>query len=85
MNIVLRRVFATTVLLGGIALALWCVFGAPHDWTGGQRLLRLALGVTAMGLITASTWLMFPGTRGKDEEHPAAGHDIPPAPGPLDV
>ncbi|MFJ8587573.1 hypothetical protein ACIRD2_23400 [Streptomyces sp. NPDC093595] len=82
MTIVLRRVCAVIVLVAGAALGFWIVFGSPHAWEGAQRLGRLALGLTSMCLISASAWLMFPGSPEDDEE---AGHDPAPAPGPLDV
>src|SRR5690349_926632 len=57
---VIRRLAALAVLLSGIGLALWLGFGAPQDWHGGMRLLRMGMGLTAIGMITASSWLMFP-------------------------
>lgn len=82
MTIVLRRVCAVIVLITGAALGFWLVFGSPHDWEGALRFGRLALGLTSMCLISASAWLMFPGSPEDDEE---AAHDPAPAPGPLDV
>lgn len=60
----IRRLAALAVLASGIGLALWIVFGSPQDWHGGMRLLRMGLGLTSLGAITASSWLMFPA---KDE------------------
>lgn len=77
MPVVLRRTFAVIVLIAGIALGFWVVFGSPHEWTGGMRLLKLALGLTSLGMISASAWLMFPGSPGDDDDdtspHPVSG------------
>ncbi|MFB9517315.1 hypothetical protein [Streptomyces purpureus] len=82
MSLVLRRACATVVLLVGIALGFWVVFGAPHDWSGSMRLFRMGLGLSSMLLITVSSWLMFPNSS-KDGDR--ADGDQTPAPGPLDV
>ncbi|MGW7197853.1 hypothetical protein [Streptomyces chryseus] len=87
MNMMVRRICAVAVLLAGVSLGLWIVYGDPFGWRGGLRLLRFGLGLASMGLITASAWLMFPGGR-EDDEDPAAAstaRDPAPPPGPLDV
>ncbi|MFI9581731.1 hypothetical protein ACIHCQ_07795 [Streptomyces sp. NPDC052236] len=90
MNLAVRRLCAVAVLLIGITLFFWIVFGAPHEWKGGLRLLRLTLGMSAVGLISGSALLMFPSTPGEDGEDgedgdPAAGRSGALADGPLDV
>ncbi|WP_162889883.1 hypothetical protein [Streptomyces olivoreticuli] len=57
----MRRLSAVVVLLAGIALGLWLAFGAPHEWDGGLKLLRFALGLGVLGLVGGSAKLMFPG------------------------
>ncbi|MEU8891450.1 hypothetical protein [Streptomyces sp. NPDC048442] len=82
MSLTLRRTAAFVVLLAGIALGFWVVFGSPHDWLGGMRLLKFALGTTSIGMITASTWLMFPDSpSGGDEDNTSAA----PITGPLNA
>ncbi|MEU0659759.1 hypothetical protein [Streptomyces lavendulocolor] len=78
----LRRTAAVIVLLAGIALGFWVVFGSPHDWAGGMRLLKFALGLTSLGMITASAWLMFPGSPDDDDDDDISPH---PMTGPLDA
>ncbi|MEV6653762.1 hypothetical protein [Streptomyces sp. NPDC051219] len=74
------------VLLAGAALGFWIVFGSPHQWEGGLRLLRLALGMTALGLISGSAWLMFPdGPRDDEELTTRQDSTAGTGPGPLDV
>ncbi|MFF1482582.1 hypothetical protein ACFVYD_34400 [Streptomyces sp. NPDC058301] len=80
MSTALRRTAAVIVLLAGAALGFWVVFGSPHGWVGGMRLAKLALGLTSMGMISASAWLMFPGPPGDDDDSPPA-----PTTGPLDA
>ncbi|QGV79411.1 hypothetical protein [Streptomyces ficellus] len=82
MSTVLRRIAAVIVLLSGAALGFWVVFGAPHGWVGGMRLLKFALGLTSLGLVTASAWLMFPGSPDDDEDDDTTPH---PMTGPLDA
>ncbi|MFJ8645532.1 hypothetical protein ACIRNI_05355 [Streptomyces sp. NPDC093546] len=82
MSTALRRTAAVLVLLAGAALGFWVVFGAPHDWTGGMRLLKFALGLTSLGLISGSAWLMFPGSADDDEDSDTNPH---PMTGPLDA
>ncbi|MCC3766852.1 hypothetical protein [Streptomyces sp. UNOC14_S4] len=60
MNLALSRICAVAVLLLGIALSFWNVFGAPHDWEGSMKWLRLPLWLAVPGLISASAKLMFP-------------------------
>ncbi|MGP9020567.1 hypothetical protein ACT1U9_19475 [Streptomyces sp. BR1] len=75
MNLVWRRTCAVAALLLGITLGLWIAFGAPHEWDGALGLLRLALGMVTLVLISGGAWLMFPAT---------AQNTIP-TPGPLDL
>ncbi|MEU7282012.1 hypothetical protein AB0A69_25035 [Streptomyces sp. NPDC045431] len=82
MSTALRRTAAVLVLLAGTALGFWVVFGPPHDWTGGMRLLKFALGLTSLGLISGSAWLMFPGSPDDDEDDDTTPH---PMTGPLDA
>ncbi|GAA2482052.1 hypothetical protein [Streptomyces gobitricini] len=82
MPIALRRTAAVVVLLAGIALALWIVFGSPHEWTGAMRLLKPALGLTSLGMISAGAWLMFPGSPDDDDDD---ANTQAPVTGPLDA
>ncbi|AOR37357.1 hypothetical protein BFF78_27420 [Streptomyces fodineus] len=51
------------VMIAGLALGAWVVFGAPHDWHGAKVLGRLALGgLGAVGMISGSAGLIFPDT-----------------------
>ncbi|WP_243769175.1 hypothetical protein [Streptomyces cyanogenus] len=63
----LRRISGLTVLVAGIALGAWVVFGAPHHWHGAKALGRLALGLGAMAMVSGSPRLIFPDT-------PQGGH-----------
>ncbi|MFI0983284.1 hypothetical protein ACH4SP_40525 [Streptomyces sp. NPDC021093] len=82
MSMILRRAAAVIILLAGITLGFWVVFGSPHDWSGGMRLLKLALGLTSVCVITASTWLMFPGSPDESDEADASAA---PVVGPLNA
>ncbi|MEU5213556.1 hypothetical protein [Streptomyces sp. NPDC020742] len=55
----IRRTAGIAVMAGGIALAIWLVFGAPHDWEGDMRMVRKALGLAAMGAISGGARLFF--------------------------
>lgn len=63
MSSALSRGLGVSVLLVGIATALWVAFGGPQDWQGGMRWVRYALALGSLGVITCSTWLIFPETR----------------------
>ncbi|MGW1809089.1 hypothetical protein [Streptomyces sp. NPDC002078] len=59
----LRRISGLAVMIAGIALGAWVVFGAPHDWHGAKVLGRLALGgLGAVGMVGGSAGLIFPDT-----------------------
>ncbi|QEV53365.1 hypothetical protein CP981_18355 [Streptomyces platensis] len=47
------------MMVAGIALAAWLVFGAPHDWEGNVRLVKMAMGLAATGMITGGARLIF--------------------------
>ncbi|MGX1848735.1 hypothetical protein [Streptomyces sp. NPDC055299] len=55
----LRRLAGGAVMAAGIAFAAWLVFGAPHDWEGEVRLLRMALGLGATAVISGGARLIF--------------------------
>ncbi|WP_235445970.1 hypothetical protein [Streptomyces sioyaensis] len=55
----LRRVAGGALMAAGIAFAAWLVFGAPHDWDGNVRLLRMALGLGATAVISGGARLIF--------------------------
>ncbi|MER7563360.1 hypothetical protein ABTZ93_10375 [Streptomyces sp. NPDC097941] len=68
------------LLLLGIALVLWRVFGSPQDWEGGMRWLRTGLMLGALGAIGLSARLIFPDTGGDapdevSEKAPGAAPD----------
>ncbi|OKK02660.1 hypothetical protein AMK26_23985 [Streptomyces sp. CB03234] len=81
MSVVLRRTAAVAVLIAGAAPGFWVVFGAPHDRVGGMRLLKSALGLSSLGMISAGAWLLFPGSPDDDEDDTST----PPMTGPLDA
>ncbi|MFJ4323589.1 hypothetical protein ACIP3A_10815 [Streptomyces tricolor] len=56
----LRRVSGVAVLIAGIALGTWVVFGAPHSWHGAKAAGRAALGLGALLMISSSPRLIFP-------------------------
>ncbi|MCH0539817.1 hypothetical protein I3F58_09615 [Streptomyces sp. MUM 203J] len=60
MSLALRRVSGVSVVLVGIALALWLTFGPPQHWNDTTRLWRLPLGLTVMGAIYGGTRLLYP-------------------------
>ncbi|MGW3013027.1 hypothetical protein ACWC9R_30000 [Streptomyces sp. NPDC001219] len=55
----IRRVAGVVMMVAGIALAAWLVFGAPHDWEGDVRLVKMAMGFAATGAITWGAGLVF--------------------------
>ena len=55
----IRRVAGGALMAAGIAFAAWLVFGAPHDWEGNVRLLRMALGLGATAVISGGARLIF--------------------------
>ncbi|MFI6770543.1 hypothetical protein [Streptomyces sp. NPDC050355] len=56
----IRRIAGGLLMVAGIALGAWLVFGAPHDWEGtGERLLKLAMGLGSTGAITGGARLIF--------------------------
>ncbi|WP_406210878.1 hypothetical protein [Streptomyces decoyicus] len=55
----LRRIAGVVLMVAGIACAAWLVFGAPHDWDGDVRLVRMALGLAATGVISGGARLIF--------------------------
>ncbi|MFI9428121.1 hypothetical protein ACIG54_31725 [Streptomyces achromogenes] len=59
----LRRLGGAALLIAGIALGIWVVFGAPHDWHGAQALGRVALGLGSLAMISGSPRLIFPDDR----------------------
>ncbi|MFJ9849506.1 hypothetical protein [Streptomyces sp. NPDC101150] len=59
MNKGLRCTAGGATMAAGIAFAAWLVFGAPHDWEGEVRWLRLALGLGAMAVISGGARLIF--------------------------
>jgi hypothetical protein len=61
MSIGLRRAGGIVGVVGGMALAAWLVFGAPHDGGGGMRLVRHGLALVSLGAINGGAWLMFSG------------------------
>ncbi|MGW7820273.1 hypothetical protein ACWGLF_19570 [Streptomyces puniciscabiei] len=84
MNHGLRRICGLVVLVAGIALGAWVVFGAPHDWHGARILGRLALGgMGAVGMISSSAGLIFPHAPqdgpGPPQEEPSTPKDGPSA------
>ncbi|MEI5524000.1 hypothetical protein WB401_18520 [Streptomyces brasiliscabiei] len=71
------RVAGVATILAGIVFAGWLVFGAPRDWDGGMRFLRLALGLGSLGAIKGGAELVYPDTR--DDTPPERPGDTPDA------
>ncbi|MGW8555223.1 hypothetical protein [Streptomyces tubercidicus] len=67
----IRRLAGIVVMVAGIGLASWLVFGAPHYWEGDVRLVKAAMGLAATGMITGGAGLIF--WRPEDEAAEAAG------------
>lgn len=55
----LRRISGLAVLIAGIALGAWVVFGSPHYWEGTAVLGRVALGLGSLMMISSSPRLIF--------------------------
>ncbi|MFG2831861.1 hypothetical protein ACGFWI_31085 [Streptomyces sp. NPDC048434] len=55
----LRQMAGIAVMAAGIACAAWLVFGAPHGWEGDVRLVRMAMGLGATGVISGGARLIF--------------------------
>ncbi len=87
MNIILRRICASFVVLGGIALILWIGFGMPRDGDDtGLWFLRTALGLVGLGAIHGGVRLMFPDRPGEgDAATESSQREVAPAPGPLEA
>lgn len=39
----IRRIAGIVMMVAGIALGAWLVFGAPHGWEGNVRLVKMAM------------------------------------------
>jgi hypothetical protein len=61
MSIGLRRAVGVVGVVGGMGLAVWLVFGAPHGWEGGMRLVRYGLAWVSLGAVNSGAWLVFSG------------------------
>ncbi|MFF8790020.1 hypothetical protein [Streptomyces sp. NPDC015125] len=62
----LRNAAGIAMMAAGFALASWLVFGAPQSGQDdGWRLVRMALGMTAMGTISGGARLIFWGPKGE--------------------
>ncbi|MFF3766195.1 hypothetical protein ACFYYR_19225 [Streptomyces sp. NPDC001922] len=69
----LRRIGGVVMVLAGVAVASWLVFGPPHDWEGTMRWVRWALGAMSLGIIRGGVHLIFPEkTKGHAPEGEAA-------------
>ncbi|MEU9120615.1 hypothetical protein AB0C96_12270 [Streptomyces sp. NPDC048506] len=55
----IRRIAGAALMVAGIAFAAWLVFGAPHDWEGDVRLLRMGMGLGATAAISGGARLIF--------------------------
>lgn len=62
MSLLVMRMTGVATILAAVSLAFWLVFGAPRDWDGGMRFLRLALGLGCLGAIRGGAKLVFPDT-----------------------
>jgi hypothetical protein len=60
----LSRIAGIALLLLGVAVVLWRALGSPRDWEGGMRWLRTGLMLGALGAISLSARLVFPGAKG---------------------
>ncbi|MCC9709107.1 hypothetical protein E4N62_29985 [Streptomyces sp. MNU76] len=69
------RMTGLATILAAVSLAFWLVFGAPRDWDGGMRFLRLALGLGCLGVIRGGAKLVFPDTG--DDTDPGEAPDRP--------
>ncbi|WP_253267020.1 hypothetical protein, partial [Streptomyces sp. NL15-2K] len=63
MNLGLRRTLGVAVVLVGITLAAWLVFGSAQDWEGGMRWLRHGLALGSLGMVGFAARLIFPDTQ----------------------
>jgi hypothetical protein len=79
----LSRIAGIALLLLGISVVLWRVFGSPQDWEGPMRWLRTGLMLGALGVISLSARLLFPGSEGDaPEEESEKADGSTPAEGP---
>ncbi|MDX3776831.1 hypothetical protein ACSCB1_18255 [Streptomyces europaeiscabiei] len=60
MSLLASRLVGAALMLAGIAVALWVVFGVPQEWTGGMRWLRSALALASFGAISLAVRFFFP-------------------------
>lgn len=67
----IRRVGGAVAMAAGIGFAAWLVFGPVHDWEGDMRLVRMAMGLAAMGAITGGARLVFWAPEGDGAAAPA--------------
>ncbi|MER5973555.1 hypothetical protein ABT112_28175 [Streptomyces sp. NPDC002055] len=73
----LRRIGSVVMVLAGVAVASWLVFGPPHDWEGSMRWVRWALAAMSLGIIRGGVHLFFPE---KSEGHAREGEAAEPEP-----
>ncbi|MEV6803321.1 hypothetical protein ACH4NF_22525 [Streptomyces sp. NPDC017248] len=59
----LRRISGLALMIAGIALGAWVVFGAPHHWHGTKALGRATLALSSLALVSGSPRLIFPDAR----------------------
>ncbi|MFJ3954632.1 hypothetical protein SLV14_004322 [Streptomyces sp. Je 1-4] len=64
----IRRIAGVVMMVAGIALASWLVFGPWHYWEGDMRLVRMAMGLAATGVITGGARLIFWQPEGRPSE-----------------
>ncbi|MDX3131556.1 hypothetical protein PV367_17595 [Streptomyces europaeiscabiei] len=75
MSLLPSRLVGAALMLAGIAVALWVVFGVPQEWTGGMRWLRSALALASFGAISLAVRFFFPNS--SDSSADASPDGIP--------
>ncbi|WP_327343967.1 hypothetical protein [Streptomyces europaeiscabiei] len=85
MSLLTSRLVGAVLMLAGIAVALWVVFGVPQEWTGGMRWLRSALALASFGAISLAVRFFFPDSSNSSNSSPGASPDGIPSDAPDGV
>ena len=68
----MRRLLGVGVLIAGVALAFWLVFGPAAEWEGAARFVRFAILLSCFLVIGGSVRLIYP-DKPQDEPSEAVG------------
>ncbi|MGX5182333.1 hypothetical protein ACWKT5_05795 [Streptomyces avermitilis] len=67
-----RRLAGVVVVIAGMALAIWLVFGPSSEWEGAVRFVRFAVLLSCFAVIGGGVRLIYP-DKPKDEPAEVSG------------